>query len=429
MENDEGGRIAIKMRTEDGYIISKCLNGEPEAFGLLVDKYKAGIFAFTYYRLRNFHDAEDVTQEVFIQAYRKLRALRQYDSFLAWLYSIASDFCRKLIRSRAPRPDNEFIADQEPKVLENLSLDAYRNGIVSESLRESLDSLPEIYREALTLHYLGGMSAEEIARFLGASPSAIRQRLSRARKQLKEEMLDMMNKTYKPQRLQAIFTFRIVETIKRIRIEPSPRMTGLPFGLSSAVGIILTIFSLSPHFSVLNPKDIPIVSELPGETKVLETGEIPIDVFRVSDIPFLASKQGDDKPLNPQRAFFMAPQAEGGEWTKKADMPTARDGLSTSVVDGKIYAIGGAVVINIVLPTVEVYDPAIDKWMKGSDMPTPRMFFSASEVRGKIYAVGGSKVADVPLSTGEEYMPEGWPFSVSPQGKLPTTWGEEKKGR
>ena len=70
------------MRTEDGYIIYKCLNGEPEAFTLLVDKYKASIYAFTYAKLRNFHDAEDVTQETFIKAYQNLRKLRRMDIIL-----------------------------------------------------------------------------------------------------------------------------------------------------------------------------------------------------------------------------------------------------------------------------------------------------------------------------------------------------------
>ena len=74
------------MRTDDGYIISKCLNGEPEAFGILVDKYKSSIFAFVYTKLHNFHDAQDVTQEVFIKAYRELRTLKRWDSFAGWIY-------------------------------------------------------------------------------------------------------------------------------------------------------------------------------------------------------------------------------------------------------------------------------------------------------------------------------------------------------
>lgn len=54
------------MRTEDGSIIQRCLNGKPGAFGMLVDKYKEGVYAYVYNELRNLHDAQDVTQEVFL---------------------------------------------------------------------------------------------------------------------------------------------------------------------------------------------------------------------------------------------------------------------------------------------------------------------------------------------------------------------------
>jgi len=60
----------LDMRTEDGKIIERCLDGEPEVFGLLVDKYKASIYAVVYTRIHNFHDAQDITQEVFLEAYR-----------------------------------------------------------------------------------------------------------------------------------------------------------------------------------------------------------------------------------------------------------------------------------------------------------------------------------------------------------------------
>ncbi len=78
-------------------------------------------------------------------------------------------------------------------------------------------------------------------------------------------------------------------------------------------------------------------------------------------------------------------------WTKKADMPTVRFDFSTSVVDGKIYAIGGRDqgVGGAVFPTVEEYDPAADTWTQKADMPTPRTSLSTSVVDGKIYAIGG----------------------------------------
>ena len=226
------------MRTEDGHIIRKCLSGDPAAFGLLVDKYKGGVYALAYSKLHNFHDAEDVTQEVFIKAYERLRSLRRWDNFLAWLYAITSNLCKMWIRTRSRRPDREYTEDQSLGIQVDLSMRSYREELAYESVHKALDSLPEGYRQVLTLYYLGGMSGDEIARFLGTSPSNVRQRLSRARSRLKEEMVAVMSATFESQRLPATFTFRIVEAVKRIKIHPMPRVAGLPWGLSLAAGIM-----------------------------------------------------------------------------------------------------------------------------------------------------------------------------------------------
>ncbi|MFC1604601.1 kelch repeat-containing protein [Planctomycetota bacterium] len=95
-------------------------------------------------------------------------------------------------------------------------------------------------------------------------------------------------------------------------------------------------------------------------------------------------------------------------WTEKADMPTARVFLSTSVVDGKIYAIGGETHWpgGTALATVEAYDPTTDTWTKKADMPAPRDALATSVVKGKIYAIGGYRrtIGDT-LATVEEYDP------------------------
>jgi N-acetylneuraminic acid mutarotase len=78
-------------------------------------------------------------------------------------------------------------------------------------------------------------------------------------------------------------------------------------------------------------------------------------------------------------------------WTTKADMPTPRIGMRTSVVDGIIYAIGGARFEHGEDTIVEAYDPATDTWTTKAPMPTARVFFSTSAVNGKIYAIGGCR--------------------------------------
>ena len=104
-------------------------------------------------------------------------------------------------------------------------------------------------------------------------------------------------------------------------------------------------------------------------------------------------------------------------WTTKADMPTPRADFYCCVAYGKIYVIGGEI--------TEEYDPSTETWNDKAPMSTPRWLLSTSVVDGKIYAIGGQTVAGL-FSTVEEYTPEGWPFAVSSQERLTTTWGKIK---
>jgi RNA polymerase sigma factor (sigma-70 family) len=400
------------MRTEDGSIIHRCLNGKPGAFGMLVDKYKEGVYAYVYNELRNLQDAQDVTQEVFLQAYRDLRSLRKWESFSFWLHRIAYRRCMDFLRIKSRRADGEFIEDQHPKVVDAPSLDSYRRSQLNESVWEALDSLPEIYREVLMLHYFGGMTIKDIAIAVGASPSAIKKRLSRARAQLREEMIAMMDTAFEGQRLPAGFTFRVVEAVKRIKINPVPRVAGFPWGLPLAAGIIVTVLVFNPHLSFLNPMSVPTGSPPSAETKVLKTGEIPVDILDISTTQIISSNQSDGdmggpELPDPQNALLMAPQAEGGKWTEKAEKPMATMGAYSAVVGGRIYVIGGSNNNRESFTAVEEYDPAMDTWEIKADMPDGRGMGSASAVNGKIYVIGGwrSLIAGNPVWTVEEYDP------------------------
>ena len=114
------------------------------------------------------------------------------------------------------------------------------------------------------------------------------------------------------------------------------------------------------------------------------------------------------------------------KWTKKKDLPNPRQELSHSspVVNGKVYVMGGND-LNQSLNIVEAYDPATNTWEQVKNMPTARESLATVQVKGKIYAIGGWDLL-APGATVEEYTPEGWPFAVSPQGKLATTWATIK---
>jgi RNA polymerase sigma factor (sigma-70 family) len=129
------------MRTADGYLVQKCLNGEPEAFGVLVDRYKSSMYALAYSKIGDFQEAEDLTQEAFLKAYRNLRQLRRWDHFYAWLYSITSNLCKDWLRAQSKRLDREYVADVGRGALEGRSAQTYREETMKEILREALSRI------------------------------------------------------------------------------------------------------------------------------------------------------------------------------------------------------------------------------------------------------------------------------------------------
>ncbi|MFC1718528.1 sigma-70 family RNA polymerase sigma factor [Candidatus Poribacteria bacterium] len=320
---------------------------------------------------------------------------------------MASRRCKLWVRAASRRIDRDFVEDQAPKVMDAPSLDSYREDQVDESVREALSSLPEVHREILVLRYFGGMNSKEIAKAIGVSPAAIRMRLTRAREQLKEEMVAMMDTVFEGQRLPMGFTLRVVEAVKHIKINPMPRMAGVPWGLSLAVGIIVTVLGLNSQMSVPSDMAIPTGFPLPVETKVLKTGEIPVDILKTDEISVIASKQRnvngrEPQFQTPQNALMLAPRAEVGKWTKKADMPTPRGGHCAAAVNGKIYAVGGGPHET----DVEEYDPLTDTWTKKADAPDQRgvCWASAGVVNDRIYVIGGEGIGGC-FSRVWEYNP------------------------
>jgi RNA polymerase sigma-70 factor (ECF subfamily) len=88
-------------QTEDERIIHECLEGNSKKFGLLVDKYKASTYSLAYSKLGNFRDADDITQEAFIQAFNNLRTLKPGEDFCPWLYAITKNLCENVVQSKA----------------------------------------------------------------------------------------------------------------------------------------------------------------------------------------------------------------------------------------------------------------------------------------------------------------------------------------
>ena len=337
------------MRTEDGHIIQKCLDGDAAAFGLLVDKYKGSIYALAYAKLGDFHDAQDLTQEVFLKAYRKLRTLKRWDRFLSWLYAITSNSCKDFLRSKASRPDGEYISDQAKERFDEISIDSHHDEALHQTLRDALSELPEIHRQVLSLHYLGGLSCKEIAKFLGTSPHAIAMRLNRARGKLRKEMLTMMHASFDSQKLHSGFTINIVEMIRRTHIQPNPQVPVIPIGIA-AIGILtLSMLCLTAPFNQLPAIGKLVGAPIPSVTKVTDVGEIPVDVLVLSNTSVVSSGDGKkDFVKNSRQTNDVQNQNSVAEVESDShNRPIARLGNGTIhgiaySPDGRLIAAAGA---------------------------------------------------------------------------------------
>ena len=299
------------MHTRDGNIVHQCLSGNTEAFALLVDKYKERIFALVYAKVGQFQDAEDLTQDIFLNAYKKLSTLRRWDNFYPWLYSIAANRCKNFYRAQKEQVETMNLLARN--LNHQAAVDADSDAVRVEQLHEALASLPEMHRQVLVLRYMAGMKSKEIAQTLRVSPNTIDQRLVRARAKLKtvlsEEMIPMIRTAFAERRLQPGFTARVVELVSNAKIQSAPHKTALPLGLSAAGGVILLLLSLSLPHSPLYPLGKWLGGSLPLKTQVVEDSDLPVDA-EVTRVAILGA-EGEDGDFGQKPAPLKTPAATG----------------------------------------------------------------------------------------------------------------------
>ncbi len=167
------------MGEEDRGDINRCLDGHPEAFGNLVDRYQGFLLAYLTGRAGNREQAEEAAQETFVRAFIALGKLRKPDAFHSWLLGIANRVVKEQRRLQGRRPDPIHLAS------EALAPNAEPRGL---PLEQAVADLPERYRDAILLRYYAGWSREQVARELGLTVDAVDQRLCRAYRMLREAL-------------------------------------------------------------------------------------------------------------------------------------------------------------------------------------------------------------------------------------------------
>ena len=235
-------------RESDVQLIQRILSGDEAAFGILVEKHQKSVHALAWRKIGDFHDAEEITQDTFLQVYKKLPTLKDPYKFAGWLYVIANRLCIDWIRKK-----NLAIQSLEDTPMEEIEKSSYTHHVseqseiaISERRREIvkklLAKLPESERTVMTLHYLGEMTVKEISKFLGVSVSAIHNRLYRARKRLQAKEESLVQEVLSSVQIPTSVKQNIMRRAADIKLTPSP--ASKPLLPWAAVGTAVVLVAL-----------------------------------------------------------------------------------------------------------------------------------------------------------------------------------------
>lgn len=182
------------MQHSERQLIAQAQRGRREAFGELVRRYQDRVFNLAYRLLGSVQEAEDVTQETFLCAFRALRTFRGRSQFFTWLYRIAVNKAAnarrgRLLRYRRERDDKLLGDGQRPQ--ENSPSRALEAEEEELLLQKALNQLSPDHRTVLVLSVIEGMKYEAIAETLHIPVGTVRSRLHRARLELREVLSSM----------------------------------------------------------------------------------------------------------------------------------------------------------------------------------------------------------------------------------------------
>jgi RNA polymerase sigma factor (sigma-70 family) len=214
---------------DDARLVELGLLGNHDAFGRLVARYQSPICALAYSACGDIAHSEDLAQKTFIIAWRKLSDLKDPAKFKSWLYGIARNLIHTGFRQQRCNP----LADAGP-LDESLATTAALSNPVGQAISKeeegilwrSLEQIPEAYREPLILFYREHQSIERVAEIMDLSEEAARQRLSRGRKLLQEQVLAFVEGALERTQPGPAFTLGVLATLPALTISAKAATLG-----------------------------------------------------------------------------------------------------------------------------------------------------------------------------------------------------------
>jgi RNA polymerase sigma-70 factor, ECF subfamily len=195
------------MTTNDQVYINKILNGDTNAFAVLVDRYKDLVFTLALRMVKNREEAEEVAQDTFIKTYNALSKFKGESKFSTWIYKVAYNTCLDRLKKNKRQPYTVAIdeyTEHQIKTLDN-ALDNIEEQEKKQTIKNCLELLPSEDSFILTLYYFEELSLDEISKITGLKPNNVKVKLFRSRKklatilkqQLEPEIIESYEGTYR----------------------------------------------------------------------------------------------------------------------------------------------------------------------------------------------------------------------------------------
>jgi len=182
---------------EDRLLVTETLEGNQLSFQLLIERYEDRLFGLVRHYTKSTVEVEDIVQDTFIKAYRKLESFQHQSSFSTWIYRIAVNTALDFLKRSGRNPvqtveDPEVVAEgPQPRTSAQLAPPdaALEREEIAEITKNVLAELPEIFRTVLVLREFEDLSYQEMAEVLSVSIGTVESRLFRARARFKEALL------------------------------------------------------------------------------------------------------------------------------------------------------------------------------------------------------------------------------------------------
>ena len=345
------------MEKDDVELIHSILSGDESAFSDLVHKYQKTVHALAWRKVEDFQAAEEIAQDAFLQAYKRLATLKSPNQFAGWLYVITSNLCHDWHRRK--KPTMQSLDATNARTLEKTAYERFlaqeRERVATEHRRELvknlLDKLPESERTVVTLHYLGEMTSEAISKFLGVSVNTIKSRLRRARKRLQKEE-QMIRETLGSVQLPNNFTENIMQQVRHIK--PSAASNSKPLlpwaALGSAAVLVILLLGVSNQLFTLFQKPYSLEAQSEPTIEIVDS-PIVLDIQSTPEIRkrITHAAVNSNNGSSQQKSFAALAENEQGDssktsllthnWTPAKSPGEGNVNEIFLTDDGKLYAV------------------------------------------------------------------------------------------